>query len=312
MRAATRLLRATNTLSRTRQRDHWQAILWTGPALIFYGLFALVPLLIAVYLSFVQWNGLSQATWIGLKNWQALFSDSVTGHAILLSAAIMLLSWIIQTPLSLLLGVFMAGQQRYRSVLSVFYFIPLLFSTVAIGITWLSILDPNFGIVDITLKALGLSQFAAGWLGNSNLAFYVVALLIAWQFIPFHALLYLAGTRQIPRELYEAATIDGARRIDQFFSITLPQLRYTIVTSSTLILTGSLTYFDLIWVTTGGGPGYATRILPLQMYITAFQDQQIGYGSMLAILLAAVGIALSLILLRATGFSKMSSQLEGL
>lgn len=302
---------AIKTTSRTR-RANWVGVLWTAPALVFYALFVLVPLLIAVYLSFTRWNGLVQPTWIGPGNWLALFSDAVTGHAILITVWLMLLSWVIQTPVSLLLGVFMAGFQRYRAILSVLYFIPLLFSTVAIGLTWVSILDPNFGPLDTVLQALGLSNLALGWLGNANLAFYVIVLLVSWQFIPFHSLLYLGGARQIPRELYEAAEIDGAQRLQQFFHITLPQLKYTIVTSTTLILTGSLTYFDLIWVTTGGGPGYATRILPLQMYITAFQDQSVGYGSMLAVLLAFCGVVLALILLRATGFNRMSSQREGL
>jgi raffinose/stachyose/melibiose transport system permease protein len=242
----------------------------------------------------------------------ALFSDSVTGHALLLTIEVMLLTWLIQTPLSLLIGVFMAGSQRYRSVLSTFYFIPLLFSAVAIGLTWISLLDPNFGLVDTLLKTMGLSGLAKGWLGDPKLAFYVVMAIICWQFIPFHALLYLGGARQIPKELYEAATIDGAGQIQKFFGITLPQLKYTMITSTTLMFTGSLTYFDLFWVTTGGGPGYATRVLPLQMYITAFPNEQVGYGSVIAIVLAVFGVVLSAVLLRFTGFTKMSSQLEGL
>jgi raffinose/stachyose/melibiose transport system permease protein len=297
---------------RIQRRANWIAVVWTAPALAFYAVFALVPLLVAIYLSFVRWDGISQAAWVGLNNWAALFSDAVTGHAVVLSIEIMLLSWILETPFSLLIGVFLAGPQRFRALLGIFYFVPLLFSTVAIGITWVSLLDPNFGLIDILLKSIGASSLAQGWLGSPNLAFYVVTCVIAWQFIPFHALLYLAGARQIPHELYEAAQIDGAGVFSKFFSITLPQLRYTIVTSSVLILTGALTYFDLIWVMTQGGPGFATRILPLQMYIAAFQNQQVGYGSMLAVLLAAAGIVLSLVLLRATGFTKMASQLEGL
>ena len=295
-----------------RQQANWVAVIWATPALVFYVLFALVPMLIALYLSFTQWNGLSPEVWVGWQNWIALFSDSVSGHALLLTFELMILSWIIQTPLSLLLGVFMAGFQRYRSVLSVFYFIPLLFSAVAIGLTWESILDPNFGLLNTLLRTIGLPDLARGWFGDPNLAFYVIVALISWQFIPFHALLYLGGARQIPRELYEAANIDGAGRIQQFFSITVPQLKYTIITSTTLILTGSLTYFDLIWVTTGGGPGYATRVLPLQMYITAFQNETVGYGSVLAVLLAGIGIILSFVLLRFSGFTRMSSQREGL
>lgn len=302
----------TTHASKTMRRSNLIAVLWTLPALVFYVCFAIIPMFIAVYLSFTQWNGLSPETWVGLKNWIGLFSDSVTGHALLLTIEVMFLSWIVQTPLSLVLGVFMAGQQRYRSVLSVFYFLPLLFSAVAIGLTWQSLLDPNFGLIDTLLRTVGLSALAKGWLGDPALAFYVVLGVICWEFIPFHALLYLGGARQIPKELYEASTIDGAGRLAQFFSITLPQLKYTVITSTTLIFTGSLTYFDLFWVTTGGGPGYATRVLPLQMYITAFPNEQVGYGSMIAVVLALFGIALSFVLLRFTGFSKMSSQLEGL
>jgi raffinose/stachyose/melibiose transport system permease protein len=282
------------------------------PALAFYLLFAIIPLFIAVYLSFTSWDGFSAIVWVGLKNWIALFSDSVTANSLVLTIEVMLFSWLVQTPLSLLIGVFMAGAQRYRSVLSTFYFIPLLFSAVAIGLTWISLLDPNFGLVDTLLNTIGLSWLAQGWLGDPRLAFFVVLAIICWQFIPFHALLYLGGARQIPKELYEAARIDGGSPIQNFFFITLPQLRYTIVTSTTLIFTGSLTYFDLFWVTTQGGPGYASRVLPLQMYITAFKDAQVGYGSVIAIVLAVFGIVLSIVLLRFTGFTKMSSQLEGL
>jgi raffinose/stachyose/melibiose transport system permease protein len=295
-----------------RQPASWPALLWTAPALGFYALFALFPLLVAAYLSFTNWNGIAQALWIGPANWLHFFSDPLTLHAVGLTLEMMVLTWVLQTPLSLLLGVFMAGPQRYRAVLSVFYFLPLLFSTVAIGITWVSILDPNFGLINVTLRALGLSSWAHGWLGDPSLAFYVVAIVIAWQFIPFHSLLYMTGARQIPRELYDVAEIDGAGRLRKFFSITLPQLKYTIITSSIFMLTGSLTYFDLIWVMTGGGPGYATRILPLHMYITAFVNEQVGYGSVIALVLAVSGIALSLLLLRITGFLRMSSQLEGL
>jgi raffinose/stachyose/melibiose transport system permease protein len=298
--------------ARRSQRGPWVAVLWTTPALVFYALFALAPMVIAVYLSFTQWNGLSPEVWVGWKNWIALFSDSITGHALILSFELMVLSWIIQTPISMLLGIFMAGRQRYRSVLGVFYFIPLLFSTVAIGLTWTAMLDPNFGLLNTLLRTIGLPGLARGWLGDPHLAFYVIVALISWQFIPFHSLLYMGGVRQIPKELYEAAKIDGAGSFQQFFSITIPQLKYTVITSSILILTGSLTYFDLIWVTTGGGPGYATRILPLHMYITAFQSEAVGYGSMLSVLLAAIGILLSFVLLRFSGFTKMSSQREGL
>ena len=303
---------ASMKIPKTAQQSNLFAVLWPMPALIFYVAFAIIPLFIALYYSFTSWNGLSPAEWIGLGNWRALFSDQVTLTSLFLTIQVMVISWIVQTPISILLGVFMAGKQAYRSVLGVLYFLPLLFSAVAIALTWQNMLDPNFGVVNLLLTSIGLSGLARVWLGDPHLAFYVVMVIVSWQFIPFHALLYLGGARQIPKELYEAANIDGGGPIQNFFAITLPQLKYTVITSTTLIFTGSLTYFDLFWVTTQGGPGYATRVLPLQMYITAFQNEQVGYGSMIAVVLAAFGIVLSFILLRFSGFSKMSSQLEGL
>jgi raffinose/stachyose/melibiose transport system permease protein len=194
----------------------------------------------------------------------------------------------------------------------VFYFLPLLFSAVAIGLIWSSSMLASDGALNTALRSIGLSSLAQNWLGEPGIALYAIIVVIAWQFIPFHTLLYQAGARQIPQVLYEAARIDGANARQRFFHITLPQLRYTIVTSTILILTGSLTYFDVIFVMTGGGPGFATRILPLQMYITAFQDAQLGYGSAIAVILAIAGVALSLFLLRITGFGRMESQAEGL
>jgi raffinose/stachyose/melibiose transport system permease protein len=149
------------------------------------------------------------------------------------------------------------------------------------------------------------------WLGDGGLVLYVVIFVVGWQFIPLHTLLYQAATRQIPRSLYEAAEMDGAGRVRQFLSVTLPQLRYTVVTSTTLILVGSLTYFDLVFVMTGGGPGNDTRILPLDMYVDGFISYQMGYAGAIAVVLVLIGIALSLLLVRLSGFTRMTSQREG-
>src|SRR5450631_829286 len=195
-----------------QERANFFVMLWTAPALVFYVAFAIIPLFIAVYLSFTRWNGLVPPVWIGLGNWIALLSDTVTGNSLLLTIKVMVISWLVQTPLSILIGVFMAGNQRYRAVFSVLYFLPLLFSAVAIALTWQTMLDPNFGVVNALLDSMGLKFLAKDWLGNADLAFYVLLAIVSWEFIPFHALLYLGGARQIPKELYEAASIDGGGR----------------------------------------------------------------------------------------------------
>lgn len=278
-----------------------------APALIFFLLFAIIPLFGVLFLSFTTWNGLGEITLDGLSSWTTVLTDPITGNALLVTAKIMFFSFIVQAPISLLLGVFTAGGQKYRAALAVLYFVPLLLSSAAVAIAFKALLDPNFGLG----PGLGLPFLAQDWLGNSDLVLFVVVFVIAWQFVPFHTLIYQGGVRQIPTSLYEAAQIDGAGRMQQFFSITLPQLKYTIITSSTLMVVGSLAYFDLIFVLTAGGPGYATRLLPLHMYLTGFKANDMGAASALGVILVVIGLALALLLQRLGGKNRNDSQLEG-
>jgi raffinose/stachyose/melibiose transport system permease protein len=279
-----------------------------APALVFFFVFAIIPLGIALYLSFTKWDAISDPVWVGLANWPKVLSDPVTINALVLSLKVIVISWVVQTPISLLLGVFTAGRQRYRAVLAAIFFLPLILSSAAIGIAFKAILEPNFGLA----ASFGLPFLKQDWLGNQELILYVVIFIIAWQFVPFHTLLYQGGVRQIPVSLYEAAEIDGAGRLRQFWSITLPQLRYTIVTSSTLMVVGSLTYFDVIFVLTAGVPSSGIRILPIDMYVTGFSANQMGEASVMAMILVVMGLLLALAMTRLTGFSKMASQQEGL
>ncbi|GAA3152622.1 sugar ABC transporter permease [Nonomuraea salmonea] len=187
------------------------------------------------------------------------------------------------------------------------FFIPLLLSSAALAITYKALLDPNFGLG----AGLNIPFLVQDWLGEPVLAFGVVIFVVSWQYIPFHSLIYQGGIRQIPRSMYEAAELDGAGRVRRFFSITLPQLKYTIITSSTLMVVGSLTLFDLIFVLTAGGPGDATRVLALDMYKRGFQANLMGPASVIAVILVLVGLGLSLLLRRLGGRDQSHSQLEG-
>jgi len=276
------------------------------PALAIFLVFGIVPLAGVLLLSFTQWDGLGAIHPTGFSNWRSVLSDPSLPHSLFVTFEIMILSWAVQTPMSLLLGVFLAGRQRYRALLAVLYFVPLLLSSAAIAITYKALLDPNFGLG----AGLHLDFLAQDWLGKTNLAIGVVIFVVSWQFIPFHSLIYQGGVRQIPTTMYEAASIDGAGRVRQFFSITLPQLKYTIITSSTLMVVGSLTFFDLIFVLTAGGPGDATRVLALDMYKRGFQANLMGPASVIAVLLVLIGLALAL-LLRRLGGSTTASQQEG-
>jgi raffinose/stachyose/melibiose transport system permease protein len=281
----------------------WLAV----PALVFFLVFAVVPLAGVVFLSFTSWDGLREIRLDGLGSWATVLTDPVTGNALLVTAKIMFFSFIVQAPISLLLGVFTAGGQKYRAALAVLYFLPLLLSSAAVAIAFKALLDPNFGLG----PGLQVPILIQDWLGNSDLVLFVVVFVIAWQFVPFHTLIYQGGVRQIPTSLYEAAEIDGAGRVRQFLNITLPQLKYTIITSSTLMVVGSLAYFDLIFVLTGGGPGYSTRLLPLHMYLTGFKANDMGAASALGVILIVIGLGLALLLQRLGGKNRNASQLEG-
>jgi xylobiose transport system permease protein len=283
---------------------------WVVPALVFFALFALVPMLGLIYLSFTAYDGLNPPVWVGTANWQALAADRVFLDSLRLSGMLTVLSWLLQTAVALPLGVYLAGKERTRAVLAAIFFVPQLMSGAAIAVLWGTLFDPNFGLASVLGPLVGVPD--GNFIGNPSLAFYVILFVISWQFMPFHTLLYQGATRAIPESLYEAATLDGAGRWRQFRSVTVPQLRDTIITSGVLIVVGSLTYFEIVLILTNGGPGTATRILPLHMYIEGFRSFQMGYAAALAVVLLVIGTALSLVITRVTGYRQMTSQREGL
>lgn len=300
-------------MRKTRQRStektlHRGPSLWYAlPALLLFGLFAAIPLVGVVILSLTNWDGLGAVTWNGIGNWIRMLHDPLVLNGLKLTVILTVVSWLVQTPICILLGVFMAGKQRYRAFLSVFYFIPLLFSSTAVAIAFKNLLDPQFGLG----KALGWKWLAHNWLGDPNTALWTLIVVVSWCFIPLHSLLYQGAVRQIPQSLYEAAMLDGAGTVRQFFSITLPQIKYTFATDSTLMIVGSLTYFDLVYVMTAGGPGNATRILPLDMYLKGFKSYDMGGASVVGVIILVMGIAISLLLNKLSGSDKMESQMEG-
>ncbi|MFF5343606.1 carbohydrate ABC transporter permease [Streptomyces althioticus] len=299
---------STLTAERSGRRPRRSILPWLAtPALLLFTGFAVVPLVGVFALSFTTWDGIGSIRVTGLTSWRAVLTDPGLPHALWVTFLVMAVSWAVQTPLSILLGTFLAGRQRYRAVLGVVYFIPLMLSSAAIAIAYEALLDPNFGLG----AGLGIEALSQDWLGRPGLAFGVVIFVVSWQFIPFHSLIYQGGVQQIPKSLYEAAQLDGAGRVRQFFSITLPQLKYTVITSSTLMVVGSLTFFDLIFVLTEGGPGDATRVLALDMYKRGFQASLMGPASAIAVILVLVGLALALLLRRLGGRDAAASQLEG-
>jgi xylobiose transport system permease protein len=280
---------------------------WALPATVFFGLFALVPLVATVWMSFVTWGGIGDPRFVGLDNWTRIGQDSLLLKSIGLTVVLVLLSIAVQTPVSLLLGVWAAGQQRARAAVVAIWFIPLLLSSAAISVLWRALLDPNFGIPGSAPWLFGDGNL----FGHQGTAIAVLVFVSTWQYTPFHTLIYQGGARGIPAVLYQAASLDGAGMVRQFFSITLPQLKNTVVTSLILMLVGGLTTFETVLILTNGGPGTDTLVSPLYMYQKAFSSFDFGGASVIAVALVVVATAISLIVVKFSGYGEMRSQAEG-
>jgi xylobiose transport system permease protein len=280
---------------------------WAVPATIFFVLFAILPLLAVAALSFMSWGGIGDPEWVGLDNWSRVFDDPVMIKSIWLTLLLTVLGVVLQTPLSILIGVWAAGTQRNRAVISAVYFVPLLLSSTAVSVLWRALLDPNFGIPSEATWLFGDGNL----FGEQSTAIGVLAFVSTWQFTPLHSLIYQGAARAIPQVLYQAAEIDGAGRVRQFFSITLPQLRNSIITSMILMVVGGLTTFETVLILTQGGPGTDTTISAYYMYQKAFKSFDFGAGAVIALLLVVAATIISLIVVRLSGYDKMRSTMEG-
>lgn len=290
----------------------WADIAGVSPALVLYGVFIVIPMAFALFLSFTKWNVIGSLNWVGFANWSRFFSDPLAHHSLLVTFELAGLSWLVQTPLAMALGIFVAGTQRYRAFYSALYILPLLMSTAGLALMWQGVLAPTFGGLASLGSSLHLSFLNQNWLGSESLTFFVIVAIIAWQFVPLHTLIYQAGRRAIPAELYDAAKVDGASIRQGFRYVTLPQLRYSIVTSSILVLVGSLTYFDIIYILTLGGPGDKTMVLAMDMYNVGFTETTFGYASVLAVVLGLIGVLFAFALVRLSGFGSMRSDRQGI
>jgi raffinose/stachyose/melibiose transport system permease protein len=298
--------------SRVTRERRLADLVGLGPITLLYGVFILVPIVGLAVLSFFRWNGLGTPHWAGLANWREFVNDPTAHQALVVTVKVVIFSWLIQTPIALALGLFVAGRQRWRTVYAALYVLPLLLSTAGVALMWSALLDPSLGGLAYLAHALHFSALDQNWLGSLNLALPTLIVINAWQWIPFHTLLYQMGRRNIPEVLYEAAAVDGAGGWQTFWHITLPQLRYTIVTSSILIVVGSLTYFDIFYILTNGGPSDRTEVLSLWMYSQAFQSDNFGYAAALGTTIGVIAILSAALIIRLTGFGALRSQQAGI
>jgi raffinose/stachyose/melibiose transport system permease protein len=241
---------------RARISSQWLVITaFLAPSILLLAVFLLYPLISSLRLSFVDWNGLgNNARFTGLTNWVTLAHDTVFWRAFANNVILALTSVVIELPIALALAVLIEKAGRGSRILKILYFLPLLMSSVAIGVLFKNVYDPNFGPLNVGLRALGLDSLAQDWLGDAHYSLGATIAVVCWQNVPFYMILFLAGLSSMSAELPEAARLDGASEWTIFWRIKLPHLQGTVRTAVLLSVLGSLRYFDLIYVMTGGGP----------------------------------------------------------
>jgi raffinose/stachyose/melibiose transport system permease protein len=264
------------------------AYLYLAPAFFFYLLFAFAPLLYTAWLSFFRWDGLTVGTWVGLDNYKTVLSDPAIrasfGHAF----ELIFFYAILPVVLALLLASVIAhsrvrGVTFFRSVL----FLPQTIATVVVAIAWVWIYAPN-GPLNEALRAVGLGSLARGWLGDFNFALPALGLVGTWVMFGLCLVLFLAGIQKIPTTLYEAARVDGAGRVREFFAVTLPSLRGELSVALTLTTIMALRTFDLVYVSTSGGPGTSTTVPSYLVYQNAFSTGRVGLAACMAVVLTVL------------------------
>jgi raffinose/stachyose/melibiose transport system permease protein len=264
------------------------------PALLLYAVFVLFPIVQAARYSLYDWNGLeAMDKFVGLANFQRALADPVFLGAISHNALIVVLSLVVQVPFALGIALMLNRRFRGRSILRLVFFAPYVIAEVITAIVWSLVLQPN-GLAEHAMTTVGLGELYQPWLADTDTVLIALFFIITWKYFGFHMILLLAGLQGIPREIEEAAAIDGASRRQALRYVTLPLLGPTIRVSVFLSIIGSLQLFDLVWVTTRGGPVNASNTLAVYMFDRGFVRFQFGYGSAVAVILFVICFVLAL------------------
>jgi raffinose/stachyose/melibiose transport system permease protein len=269
-------------------------LLFLAPALALYLIMVLMPIVQAAYYSLFKWNGLEPLTnFVGLQNYIDAFGNDLFQGALSHNVMLVVMSLVIQIPISLGLAIFLSQRFPGRTLFRVLFFLPYVISEVVTGILFYLLLQQD-GAVNSQLSALGLDFLVQDWWGNLALVMFTMFFVISWKYFGFHMIILLAGLQGIPREVQEAALIDGCGKFQMFRYITLPLIGPTLRISVFLSIIGAIQLFDMVYATTRGGPVHQSDTLSYYMYDFGLGRQQMGYGSAIAVILFLIcfGIAL--------------------
>jgi len=280
------------------RRSRWVGLLYLAPALAAYTWIVLVPLVQSASYSLYQWDGVTTPVWVGLGNYQAFFTDPELAQAV--EHVVVLVGFFALLPICLgLLSAAILSKRglRGQAVFRWILFLPQVITSVVIAVLWKRIYQPG-GPLDSAMDAVGLGAFTHTWLGDPAWALVSLGLIGTWVTFGFCMVLFVSGAQSIPQELFEAIRVDGAGPVREFFTITLRGLRPQLAIALTITVTAALRTFDLVWLTTQGGPGTATVTPALLLYRRAFQNPDVGAAAAIGIVLAVFSLLVAVLVQR--------------
>lgn len=272
--------------------------IFTFPALLIFLLIVISSIVMSFYYSMTEWDGISGKVFVGLDNYKSLFFYNKDGFLKALGNSLILagLSIVGELVPATALAIILARGVKWEGVFRTVFFIPVLLSSVVLGQLWGMIYNPTYGLLNSVLLKAGFIKSAVAWLGSPKTALVCTFGVVIWQYIGYHMLLIYSGIKRIPQDIFEAAEIDGATRLQTAFRIIIPLALPTIKTSMVLAVIGSLKMFDLVYVLTGGGPNHATEVASTLMYTSIFKKNLYGYGSSMAIFIVVECLVFTILL----------------
>jgi raffinose/stachyose/melibiose transport system permease protein len=263
----------------------WRSLAWVLPALVLLLVFVYYPIVDNLRLSLFSWNAFSVApTFVGLDNYSTAFHDPIFWTALRNNTVFAIVSLVFQVGFSLVLAALLEEfvHQRLRGILRTIYFIPAVISITVAGILFSFLYNPEIGLVNRLLEAVGLASWQHSWLGEPGTAMGSIIAMSQWQSIGYTAILFVVGIQRIPREFHEAAKVDGAGPIRRFFSVTVPMVREMTTLIIILTISGAFLVFNEVMVMTAGGPSNSSQVLGTWLYRNAFLNDDMGYASAIA------------------------------
>ncbi|HWL50485.1 MAG TPA: sugar ABC transporter permease [Acidimicrobiia bacterium] len=281
-----------------RPRRRITPYLLVAPALALFTFAVLGPIVVTGVFSFFEWDGFGSFDPVGVANYLRAAADPLFRASFLHVAIYIALTIVLEVFVGLVLAGLVTARPRGTGVFRVAFFIPVMLPMVVVAVLWDFVYNPDFGLLNSALTAVGLEEFTQIWLGDTRFALIAVSVVSGWVFAGFYMAIFYAGFRGIPGDVLEAARIDGASEIQTFWRVKVPMIRHVIEIALLLCITGGFQAFDLFYVLTNGGPFNATEIPTTYLVRVVFRNQEIGYGSAMAVVMTLVVLAIGGIYVR--------------